>query len=99
VPLIRYNPDVWKVNFIHRKSQEWSFSYGMLLGQWNKDSVRLKNEPVQAWVYNIEKPLDLEKLIPWVDPQKSCYKTPNEKLVFFYTGEITEIAEIGDIAK
>ena len=99
VPLIRYNPEVWKVNFVYQKSQEWSFSYGMLLGQWNRDSVRLKNEPVQAWVYNIEQPLDLEKLVPWVDPQKSCYKTPNEKLVFFYTGEITEIAEIADIAK
>jgi len=37
--------------------------------------------------------------IQYLTDQKSCYKTPNEKLVFFYTGEITEIAEIGDIAK
>ena len=43
--------------------------------------------------------MSAKESIQYLTDQKSCYKTPNEKLVFFYTGEITEIAEIGDIAK
>jgi len=87
---------LFKPKIIHELESEWHWSYGRLLGAYaDKDKGQTN---FNLWVYDIETPLHLDLLFPWVDGAHTCCHTKNKKVIFFDTSRTTGIQIIGDWA-
>lgn len=108
---IRCTPEVEKLiqpsdlfgwNVIHEKAEEWSWSYGKILGAYRKTEVPLSfTEPqIHLWLYDVTEPVYLELLLPWMTGQHSCCHTKNKKALFFDTSrDVTSMNIIGNWVK
>jgi hypothetical protein len=84
----------------HEPEPEWHWSYGRLLGAWGPiDASKSKSHTnFNIWIYDIENPLYLDLLFPWVYGTHTCCHTKNKKVIFFDTSRTTSIQIIGDWA-
>lgn len=75
--------DHFEINYIEHDSSEWEFSYGMILGAFDKGSQPVPT--LQLWLYDITEPVYLELMIPWTAWPQNFYKTQNEKAVIIHS--------------
>lgn len=75
--------DQFEINYIEHNSSEWEFSYGMMLGAFDKGTKPVPT--LQLWLYDITEPVYLELMIPWLARPQNFYKTQNEKAVIIHS--------------
>jgi hypothetical protein len=74
--------NLFEIEYIERNSSDWEFSYGMMLGEFNKQSQIKDYTPrLQLWLYDVTEPVVIELMIPWMSSLYNFYKTQNEKAV------------------
>lgn len=71
------------------------FSFGRILHEFETNN----GPDLKLWVYNINKPLYLENLIPWGHREYAVSHTQNRSLVMFSTHAKTMMNVIGNIVK
>jgi len=108
---IRCTPEVEKliqpsVNFnykvIHENADEWTWSYGKILGAYRKTETPLgyDESQIHLWLYDVTEPVYLELLFAWINGQYTCCHTKNKKALFFDTSnDVTSMQVIGDWVK
>jgi hypothetical protein len=91
---------LFEPRILHEPESEWQWSYGRLLGAYRPiDALKPRGHTsFNIWIYNIENPLYLDLLFPWVDGTHTCCHTTNKKVIFFDTSRTTGIQIIGDWA-
>jgi len=87
---------LFEIEYVERNSSEWEFSYGMMLGEFNKQSqIKDYTPKLQLWLYDVTEPVVIELMIPWMSSLYNFYKTQNEKAViidnFNHAGGIRSI--------
>jgi hypothetical protein len=105
---IRCTPEVEKLiqpskifnyNVIHENADEWTWSYGKILGAYRKIETPLAYDESQIhlWLYDATEPVYLELLLPWITGQYTCCHTKNKKALFFDTStDVTSMQVIGN---
>ena len=91
---------LFDLKILYEPEHEWHWSYGRLLGAYQPtDTPRPKGHTnFNIWIYDIENPLYLDLLFPWIDGTHTCCHTKNRKIIFFDTSRTTGIQIIGDWA-
>jgi hypothetical protein len=74
--------NLFEIEYIERNSSEWEFSYGMMLGEFNKQSwIKDYTPKLQLWLYDVTEPVVIELMIPWMSSSYNFYATQNQKAV------------------
>ena len=69
--------DIFEIEYVERNPHEWQFSYGIILGAFDKSQT----EQLQLWLYDVTEPVHIELMMPWMVESKNFYKTQNSKAV------------------
>lgn len=97
--LIQYDEKVFDVVFEFQDASTWEFSYGVLLGKYRYLGERKPESSLNLWVFNIEQPLALTKLLMWTTVEHGAYYTKNRKVALYDPDLNTTVKEIPDIVK
>ena len=87
LPLIRFNPTIWRVNY--HVEDMGTFLYADILDKFHKQA----DDKLHLNVYNITEPLDFEYMLPLVDKNNSWYHTQNKKVHLYETTQTDNGAE------
>lgn len=93
-----HTDSVFKVNFIHQPPEEWTFSYGQLMGAF-RPSTKGKDPALNVWAFDINEPVNLYILLMWAHSDRTSFYTKNRKLTVFNPTNVTSIKEIPDLVK
>lgn len=89
---------VFDITFLHQPPEEWSFSYGRLMGAFR--STKQGRDPMlNIWAFDINQPVDLYFLLMWINSDRPSFYTKNRKLTVFNPTNVTVIKEIPDLIK
>jgi len=83
-------------NVILERAGEWEWNYGRLTGAYRKNDSPVKKTDLYLWLFDVQDPIDLELLIPWVQNSHTCFYSENKKSVLFDTTDVTSMQIIGD---
>jgi hypothetical protein len=93
-----HSDSVFRVNFFHQRPDEWTFSYGRLMGEF-RHSTQGKSVVLNIWAFDIQQPVNLYILLMWASLTRTSYYTKNRKLTVFNPTNIASIKEIPDLVK
>jgi hypothetical protein len=79
VQFIKFNPDIWNVNFVFKEMS--GFSFGEILSKFNRPD----NQDLNLYVYDPLTLFDLAYLLPWTTSNSVWYHTVNKKIHLFDT--------------
>jgi hypothetical protein len=78
------------------KPGEWEWNYARLVGAYRKNDSPIKKTDLYLWLFDIEDPVNLELLLPWVQNDYTCFYSQNKKSVLFDTTDVTSMDIIGN---
>lgn len=87
LPLIRFNSNIWRVNY-HVKDMG-IFLYADILDKFH----RQEDDKLHLNVYNITEPLEFEYMLPLVNKNNSWYHTQNKKVHLYETTQTSNGSE------
>jgi hypothetical protein len=88
--------ELFYCNIIVEKEGEWEWNYGRLVGAYRKNDNPVKKTDLYLWLFDVNGPVNLELLMPWVQNDYTCFYSDNKKSVLFDTTDVTSMQIIGD---
>ena len=88
--------ELFQCNIVIEKPGEWEWNYARLVGAYRKNDSPIKKTDLYLWLFDIEDPVNLELLLPWVQNDYTCFYSQNKKSVLFDTTDVTSMDIIGN---